>query len=71
MVSSIVSSHCVSGFPKESLKMAKEGQRRILIAIDGSESAEYAFDWYIHNMKQPNDYVYGITVPEYSFAGIT
>lgn len=24
--------------------MATEGQRRVLIAIDGSEAAEYAFD---------------------------
>ncbi|XP_052779790.1 universal stress protein YxiE-like isoform X1 [Mya arenaria] len=49
----------------------QEGQRKVLIGIDGSEAAENAFNWYLNNLKQPNDYVYGITVPEYNFAGVT
>jgi len=32
---------------------------------------EFYFSGYLQNMKQSNDYVYGITIPEYNFAGVT
>lgn len=51
--------------------MAYEGHRKILIAFDGSEAARNAFEWYLANMMKPNDYVYGVIVPEYAFAGVT
>lgn len=51
--------------------MAAEGSRKVLIAVDGSEAADNAFNWYLTNMKQANDYVYGITIPEYNFSGLT
>ncbi|XP_045164882.2 universal stress protein Slr1101-like isoform X1 [Mercenaria mercenaria] len=48
-----------------------EGQRVVLIALDGSETADNAFNWYLKEMRQPNDYVYGIIVPEFSFSGVS
>lgn len=51
--------------------MAREGQRKVLVALDGSESSDHAFEWYLKHLRQPNDYVYGIMVPEYTFSGVT
>ncbi|XP_069135597.1 universal stress protein Slr1101-like [Argopecten irradians] len=41
------------------------GQRTVVVAIDESEHAEYAFDFYIKNVRRPQDTVVLVTVPEY------
>ncbi|XP_060076059.1 universal stress protein YxiE-like [Ylistrum balloti] len=41
------------------------GQRTVVVAIDESEDAEYAFDFYIQNVKREEDSVVLVTVPEY------
>jgi len=51
--------------------MAAEGQRRVLLCLDGSETASNMFDWYLENLNRPNDYVYGMCVVEYDVSGIT
>jgi len=46
--------------------MAEEGKERIvLIAMDGSEYSDYAFDWYWTNVHQDHDKVVLLHVPEY------
>lgn len=51
--------------------MSCEGQRKVIIAVDGSEIADHAFEWYMKNMRQPNDYVYGVTCVEYNFGAMS
>ncbi|XP_045164848.1 universal stress protein YxiE-like isoform X2 [Mercenaria mercenaria] len=34
-----------------------EGETRILLCMDGSKFCDYAFDWYLQNIKKPKDYV--------------
>ncbi|XP_033748884.1 universal stress protein YxiE-like [Pecten maximus] len=41
------------------------GQRTVVVAIDESEHAEYAFDFYIENVRRAQDTVVLVTVPEY------
>lgn len=43
----------------------------ILLGIKSTFYTLFFITGYLQNMKQPNDYVYGITVPEYNFAGVT
>lgn len=42
-----------------------------MIAVDGSEQADHAFEWYLKNSWQSNDYVYGVTCVEYEFGGMS
>lgn len=51
--------------------MASADQRKVLIALDGSEQSDHAFEWYMKNTRQPNDYVYGVTCVEYNFGGMS
>uniref|UniRef100_A0A2C9LYK4 UspA domain-containing protein n=1 Tax=Biomphalaria glabrata TaxID=6526 RepID=A0A2C9LYK4_BIOGL len=32
--------------------------RRILVGMDGTADAQKAFDWYMDNIRQPDDFVY-------------
>ncbi|OWF48656.1 hypothetical protein KP79_PYT16196 [Mizuhopecten yessoensis] len=41
------------------------GQRTVVVAIDESEHAEHAFDFYVQNVKKPGDSVVLVTVPEH------
>ncbi|XP_060575363.1 universal stress protein YxiE-like isoform X2 [Ruditapes philippinarum] len=34
-----------------------DGETRIMICMDGSRFCDYAFDWYLENIKKPKDYV--------------
>lgn len=46
--------------------MATEGKERVvLIAMDGSEYSDYAFEWYWSNIHRDNDKVVLLHVPEY------
>lgn len=40
-------------------------QRKILIAVDGSNPSNMAFEWYLNNLHQPDDAVFLVHVPEY------
>ncbi|KAL4227159.1 hypothetical protein ACF0H5_015132 [Mactra antiquata] len=51
--------------------MTAEGKRRVIIAVDGSGHSDNAFQWYIDNLMKPDDYVYGVLVPEYKLRNIT
>ncbi|KAL8603351.1 hypothetical protein ACOMHN_039714 [Nucella lapillus] len=42
------------------------GDRKILIAVDGSSSADLAFNWYLDNMKQDKDLVILMHSAEYN-----
>ncbi|XP_062576252.1 uncharacterized protein LOC134238149 [Saccostrea cucullata] len=37
--------------------MAKD-TRKVVIAMDGSYHSGFAFQWYVDNLRRPNDYVY-------------
>ncbi|CAG2241437.1 unnamed protein product [Mytilus edulis] len=37
---------------------AMEGKRKVVIAMDGSQHALYALNWFKENAHKPNDYVY-------------
>lgn len=45
--------------------MATEETRTIVIAMDGSEYAEKAFDWYWSNMRRESDELVLVHVPEF------
>ncbi|XP_060575378.1 universal stress protein Sll1388-like isoform X2 [Ruditapes philippinarum] len=47
--------------------MATEGakERTVVIAMDGSEYSDYAFDWYWANIHKENDKVILVHCPEY------
>ncbi|VDQ11758.1 unnamed protein product [Trichobilharzia regenti] len=45
-----------------------ETPRVVLMPIDGSEHAQRAFQWYIENMKRPNDIVKFINIVEPVYA---
>lgn len=40
------------------------GDRRIVIAIDASEQAEHAFQWYLKTIHRPDNHVILVHVPE-------
>jgi len=40
-------------------------ERKVFIAIDGSEPAKLAFNWYLENMNKPNDIVHLVHSAEY------
>jgi len=44
--------------------MASNEKRNCIIAMDGSEHAEYALDWYCKNIHKQNDHVVLVHVPE-------
>lgn len=37
--------------------MAETPKRRVVLAMDGSEYADYAFNWYVENFKMDGDYL--------------
>ncbi|XP_048738329.2 universal stress protein YxiE-like [Ostrea edulis] len=41
-------------------------KRVVLVAIDGSDHAEYALNWYLDNIHRPNDVVIGVHSADYS-----
>ncbi|ESO99482.1 hypothetical protein LOTGIDRAFT_203658 [Lottia gigantea] len=47
--------------------MTTEAQptRNVVIAMDGSEYADYAFQWYMDNVHKKNDHVVLVHCPEY------
>ncbi|XP_046380411.2 universal stress protein Sll1388-like [Haliotis rufescens] len=42
-----------------------EEDRIIVLAMDGSEYSEYAFQWYLNNMRRPVDHIVIVHCPEY------
>lgn len=42
------------------------GDRKIILAVDGSEQADYAFDWYLNNVNRPGDHVVLTHAAEYN-----
>ncbi|XP_045216254.2 uncharacterized protein LOC123566338 [Mercenaria mercenaria] len=55
--------------PEEDKKPAA-GRRNVMISMDGSKGAKYAFDWYAENVYQPTDNVimaycaeHGVSLP--------
>jgi len=44
--------------------MEADKQRKIVVAIDASEQAAYAFDWYIKSIHRPTNDVVLLHVPE-------
>ncbi|XP_041346882.1 universal stress protein Slr1101-like [Gigantopelta aegis] len=40
------------------------GSRVVVIGVDGSPFANYAFDWYVDNVRSDNDYVVLVNSPE-------
>lgn len=44
---------------------ATEEERTVLIAQDGSDYSNYAFDWYMENIHKKNDKVILLHIPEY------
>ncbi len=45
--------------------MATKGKLKILLAIDGSDSADKAFSWYVEKLHQPGYEVVLVHVPEF------
>ncbi|KAL5013107.1 hypothetical protein ScPMuIL_007377 [Solemya velum] len=45
--------------------MAEGNERCVLIAMDGSEHSDYAFEWYMKNVHRPADKVILLHTPEY------
>ncbi|XP_071083165.1 universal stress protein Slr1101-like [Haliotis cracherodii] len=43
---------------------SSENQRNIIVAIDGSDSADFALDWYCKNVHQKHDHVVLVHCPE-------
>lgn len=41
-----------------------EGGRTVLLAVDESDYAEHAFDWYMDNIRRPNDNLILLHIPE-------
>ncbi|XP_041350128.1 universal stress protein Slr1101-like [Gigantopelta aegis] len=41
-----------------------ETTRNVIIAMDGSEFADYALDWYCQNIRKPGDHVVLVHCPE-------
>ncbi|XP_076448281.1 universal stress protein YxiE-like isoform X2 [Babylonia areolata] len=44
--------------------------RKVVLAVDGSDNAEHAFDWYVKNMHKPNNELVLAHCPE-TFANVT
>lgn len=44
--------------------------RKVLLAVDGSENSEFAFDWYVSNMHKEENSLLLIHIPE-TFANVT
>ncbi|XP_046569188.1 uncharacterized protein LOC124277521 [Haliotis rubra] len=42
-----------------------EEDRVVVLAMDGSEYSEYAFQWYLKNIRRPVDHVVIVHCPEY------
>ncbi|XP_071082823.1 uncharacterized protein [Haliotis cracherodii] len=46
-------------------KSDTSGSRVVVVALDGSEFSEYAFNWYKENVHRPGDFVIAVHSPEY------
>ncbi|XP_067684915.1 uncharacterized protein [Haliotis asinina] len=40
--------------------------RTVVISMDGSDCADFAFEWYLEQIRRPNDYVIFVHCPEYN-----
>ncbi|KAK7102367.1 universal stress protein YxiE-like [Littorina saxatilis] len=49
---------------------ATQPQRKVLLAVDGSENSEYAFDWYVSNMHKEENTLVLVHCPE-TLANVT
>ncbi|XP_076469356.1 putative universal stress protein SERP1273 [Babylonia areolata] len=49
---------------------ATAAERKVLLAVDGSENAEYAFEWYVSNMHRPENKLILVHCPE-TLANVT
>ncbi|XP_046380404.1 putative universal stress protein SSP1056 [Haliotis rufescens] len=46
-------------------KSDTSGSRVVVVALDGSEFSEYAFNWYKENVHRADDFVIAVHSPEY------
>ncbi|XP_046357821.1 universal stress protein in QAH/OAS sulfhydrylase 3'region-like [Haliotis rufescens] len=40
--------------------------RNVVISMDGSDCADFAFEWYLEQIRRPNDHVIFVHCPEYN-----